>query len=207
MEVMDAGVVQGSLLGTVMNGAALTTGLVGKALKLDGNDQWLDYGNHFDECYHIPDHCSQGITISYWIIMHAYQGMIFTTGNIPKAAGYYIFYGSTGRMSFSAKYESMFDYYKIPDWPLNQWRHVTFTWTFQEGIIIYINGCNADPGNSLGYAYSTERSKPITERHNMKIGHADARGYASMTLDEFFIWHQKLSSEDIWQLYTQGGTV
>ena len=209
MDVVDAGVVQGSIPGTLVGRRAeLTTGVRGNALVCDGSD-WpcVDYGEHFDQCYHNPDMCTEGVTMSFWVSQNVYQGVIFSTGYQSNTVGHTINFPGFGKMVFVTSHNTSNDYYEVHGWGgdhLHKWRYVVATWYLGEGITIYINGCDADPGKSKGYAKTASRRKPNTARGSIQIGLGS--GYNGlMMLDEFFIWHERLSPEQIWQLYTQGG--
>ena len=203
MDHINAGVVQGSIPGTIIGGATLTEGVVGNALKLNGVDQYVEYGTHVDECYHTPDLCTDGVTFSFWVIMHGH-GQIFTSGNNPYAVGFFFTYLPGDELFLSALYASAWDNYRIAEWPSNQWRHVVVTWALGDGLTLYLNGCNADPGKSSGFAVTVPRLMRHTRTDQILIGKANSFGSpASMTLDEFFIWHEILSPDHIWQLYVQ----
>ena len=200
-------VVQGSIPGTVISGATLTKGVVGQALKLDGISQYVDYGTHFDECFHMPDLCTDGVTFSFWVAMHS-VGIIFTTGNHVNTMGFYAAYIG-GKLMLNTLNSTTWDRYVISDWPINQWRHVVLTWSSADGLVLYINGCNADPGKSSGFAFTASRTMPNNLRFNIRIGKPPPpfNIFAAMTLDEFLVWHEILSPKHVWQLYVQGGAV
>ena len=65
-EVID-NVVQGSITGTMTFGATLVSAQFSHGLYTDGKTGHVNYGNHYTECYHIPDMCVQGVTFALWI--------------------------------------------------------------------------------------------------------------------------------------------
>ena len=75
MDVIDNGILLGDISGALRGGASIRPGKVGLALHVSGN-QYVDYGFHVDKCYHNPDKCSDGITWSLWLNLHAYESVI-----------------------------------------------------------------------------------------------------------------------------------
>ena len=111
----------------------------------------------------------------------------------------------------SAKWENEFDYYVTNrgEWVSGQWLHLTVTWKTSEGISVYLNGCDMDPGSKKGYAYTNPRSKPVARWYPFKVGSGISgwRDDDGTTVDELYIWHATLDPMQIWQLYIQGGTM
>ena len=128
--------------------------------------------------------------------------------------GYYVRFISANKMKISAKWETDYDYYinKCGKWVCDQWLHLIFTWKAEEGITVYLNGCDMDPNGSMGYAYSTPRGTTVTHWYPFRVGSGitevsnwqDADG---TTIDELYIWQEVLSPMQIWELYIQGGTM
>ena len=106
-------------------------------------------------------------------------------------------------MKISVKWETNYDYYE-PDmkWVANRWSHVAFTWSIGQGIKAYVNGCDMDIDNIHGYASSKKRSSMFSKWYPFLLRAADGT-----TVDELYIWHALLNSQQIWQFYIKGGTV
>ena len=210
MDSVEAGVVQGSIPGTLVGWyAELTKGVVGNALKCDGFDYpCMNYGEHFDKCYHNPDMCTEGITMSFWVSQINYRGEIYRAGAVPNGGvGYLIDFPNPTFIGFHTFHNTSHDSYTMDGWEGDgQWRYLLITWYLGEGITVYINGCDADPEKNKGYAKTESRRGPNTIKEPILIGQAIAMN-AYLMLDEFLIWHKRLSPEQIWQLYTQGGKV
>ena len=161
----------------------------------------------FDKCYHNPDMCTKAITMSFWVSQINYQGQIYTTGAFPyDSVGYLIDFPDPRYIGFHTWHNTSHDSYIMTGWAGDdQWRHLLITWYLGEGITVYINGCDADPEKIKGYAKTESRRRPNTQtiKDPILIGRALAMN-AYLMLDEFLIWHKRLSPEQIWQLYTQG---
>ena len=79
-------VVQGSMSGTMTSGAALVAAQVGNWLYTDGQTGHVSYGNHYTECCHIPDVCTQGVTFAMWIKrgIGTGRGIVLHTGGYER---------------------------------------------------------------------------------------------------------------------------
>ena len=121
--------------------------------------------------------------------------------------GYYIRITYAQQLRISVKWTARHNYYE-PDvqWAADQWSHVTFTWAAEDGIRAYFNGCDMDANDSKGYAYPTVRYEEVSRVSTFFLGAGSIRDtIAGTTMDELCIWHELLSSNQIWQFYTQGG--
>ena len=209
MDDSDGGVLQGGISGVLQGGATIISGKVGSALSINGNNQYVDYGFHLDKCYHDPDMCRDGITYSLWLNMHAYNGVILNSGATNAAAfGYYIMITSGREIKISVKTTKVYHQYMAPDFPLNEWVHIVFTWTPSNTgkIHLYINGCDADATN--GYAYNMARFAPLTVTGRFEVGTGSFSGvllFADADIDELIFWDQVLRPLEVWQLYISGG--
>ena len=204
--------VQGSVDGTVKNGASLVAGKIGNAIFTDGISQYIDYGIHQNECFYNQDACAEGVTFSLWFKVHsgyATFSAIDTGATSQSSRGVYLRYFVNRNIKISIKWEQMYDYYKVPNFPLVTWIHLAFTWTRQDGIRGFINGCDADVTDSKGYASRTIRDDPITEtfRFTVGTGKSGTEGFGRMSVDELMAWNNVLGPAEIWQLFIQGGTM
>ena len=209
MDDSDGGVLHGCISGVIWGGATIISGKVGSALSLNGNNQYVDYGFHLDKCYHNPDMCRDGVTYSMWLNMHAYNGVILNSGATFSAGfGYYILVTSGREIKISVKTTTMYYQYMAPDFPLNEWVHVVFTWSLSNtGLIhLYINGCDADATN--GYAYNMARFVSLTLTGKFQLGTGsfnDVFLFADADIDELIFWNQVLQPLEVSQLYIFGG--
>ena len=107
------------------------------------------------------------------------------------------------RMRISVKWRASYEYYYHPvmEMPADQWLHVAFTWAPGKGIRAYLNGCDMDVVDSKGYHSVVDRGTPFSEWFPFMLTAA-----AGTSVDELYIWHDWLSSRQIWPFYIQGGT-
>ena len=88
------------------------------------------------------------------------------------------------------------------DWTVDEWVHVTFTWAPGQRIRAYLNGCDMDADDSKGYASSEKRGDRFLMWYAFMLW-----GAAGTTIDELYIWHVQLNSQQIWQFYIRSATV
>ena len=211
MDVAVNGLLLGDIPGTLHGGASTIPGKVGSALHIRGNHQYVDYGLHLDKCYHDPDKCSGGITFALWLNVHAYDSVILDTGaKHAQSFDYFILINSDHSIKISVKDTSMYHQYIAPEFPLNEWVHLVFTWPSNAGLIhLYFNGCDADATNGKGYAYNLARYKSITwqRRITLGVGPDVFMSYANVDVDEVIFWERALNPLEAWQLYVDGGVV
>ena len=71
MDDIKGNKIQGSINGTVKNGASLVAGKIGNAIFTDGISQYIDYGMHQNECFYNQDVCAKGVTFALWFKAHS----------------------------------------------------------------------------------------------------------------------------------------
>ena len=173
MDDINGNKVRGSIDGTVKNGAPLVAGKIGNAISTDGISQYIDYGIHQSECFYNQDACAEGVTFSLWFRVHSGSdtSCAIDTGATSKSStGVYLRYFINRDIKLSIKWDQMYDYYKVPNFPLLTWVHLAFNWNRRIGIRGFINGCDADVSDSKGYASRAVRVNPITETIKFTVG-------------------------------------
>ena len=206
MDAESAGSVQGSLIG-ISQGAILTHGVIDNAIYTDGNNQFVDFGRHPQQCFHDPDQCIQGVTYALWMRPSS-SGTILDSGGFRfDSKGYLIHITSGGTLKVLSKFTDAYDYYEIRNWRRDHWKHIVFTWSRQGGTRLFINGCDADPHDVLGYYSPKERREPVVLDFSLTIGAAKNGTFAhcEVLVDELYAWHEILQPPQIWKLYTRGG--
>ena len=197
----------GSHPSQVSGGAKIVPGILGSALYLDGIDGMVDIGN---DCLMEPEMCPEGLTIAFWLKIHKYPtgdqiGIIMNSlVNVGETGIQYRLYSEYLR--FRLNINGLKWGYFIPLLPLFKWHFITTTFLV-DTFNMYINGCDVstytpvEPTSNLG--------SPLPNR-NLYIGGASGYArfvYSEMTIDQLMVWYEYLSSEDIWQIYFQGGQV
>ena len=63
-----------------------------------------------------------------------------------------------------------------------------------------------DANGSNGYAYTDVRNENISSSTTFHFGAGSGKeSISGTTLDDLCIWHETLSSNEVWQFYIQGG--
>ena len=135
----------GSINGTVLGGAFLTTGKLNNALHLDGVNQEVRFGRYTARCFHIPDRCATGSTFAYWLKWRLTPiGPIFDSGGYFRdSRGYTHVTKQNGQMMVFVKDATHYYNLQTPAGYLRQdkWVYVVQTWSPLSSGKLYINGC------------------------------------------------------------------
>ena len=210
MEGMDGDILLGDINGTAIGGARITVGKSGGALYLDGNMQYILFNKPIaDVCFWHPRECSVGLSMAMWIVLFKDQPTasvhLYDNGGARQSGtGYRIRYYSPKPQVFIAIGDGIkrYDYgTKIPTSVLDGWVHFTIVWAPGNGIRVYLNGCDMDINNTLGYAKETDGlyDKLPTDLFigNRPIGTQPAH----MKMDDFKFWNRVLPPVEIWENY------
>ena len=212
MDATDNGILLGDIDGTLQGGASIIPGKIGSALYINRDTQHVDYGFHLDECYHIPDQCSNGITFALWLKARGSNTEILDTGGLHfNSFGYSIEITSSRSVRISVNDASLYHRYEAPDFPLNEWVHITVTWRSSGGLIhLYINGYDSDVANEKGYAYNLDSFTTIPLNQPFVLGIRQTVSFApygQADIDEPIIWERVLIPLEVWQVYVAGGVI
>ena len=214
MDHIQGGIMQGSIEGTVGGGAKLVAGRHGNAIQMDGSFGYVEFAlDSNNECLQNPDMCSPGVTFSMWLMT--------LPGNSPDSVfrifrseaciidlGFCVtlYRGTFGIMVLGS---SLAYRYRIPSLPINKWQYVTFTFMPDDGIQLYINGCDAVTYLLEGYPLKTTfiPSSGAVSMY-LRLGGKSSNEYAAhMKVDHVLIWYDTLNANEIWHLYLQGGII
>ena len=194
-----------------MNGdVTLTAGLIGSALHIPDNQAYIDYGYHNGSCFANPRMCYNGVTMSMWLKFpqNAVEGDIVDTGSRSFAYGYNIGMKRSA-LKISVKDDRDYLYKMTTPVAHNKWFHVVMTYMSSVGIQLFLNGCDADVDGKHGYASDKDRRREFERFFPFVFGRRKSSSYAvqNLMLDEFIMWHQKLSGSHIWEIYRRGGNL
>ena len=192
----------GSISGTVQGGASVIPGKIGHALHIDGSPQYVTYGPRGSDCYANPDMCTNGLTYSLWIqLLTLGNTVIIDTGSFRGHRGLSL-RSSFGIMKLSIKTGTINYKFEGNEWATGRWFHVVFTWSPSNGIDVFVNGCHVE---------GDLKNKPLAIEDGFLpfiLGaNTNLNFNARMYLDHLLVWDEWLTSDDVWQLYVQGGTI
>ena len=213
IDVTNGNEVIGYLGGALEVGSHLSAGAHGNTLYFDGQmHSRIDYGVYTVGCFYDPIQCGQGITLSFWLMLHERTPDLDTIVNNGvygfNGIGFcfYLFQDNNDyNIGFGARDRTLSHVYSVPRPPAAQWN--LFTITFINGDIkMYINGCDSQPYSS---GHIVPRPDPYTEDFTFHLGDWPIVGGTSsnVALDELMVWYRVLAVDEIWALYMQGGRV
>ena len=210
METINGITLQGSIPGIVYGAPYLTTGIAGNALYLDGYRKYVDLGVHPKKCFYFPEACAGGVRYSLWLLVHSGYGTVFDNGGHGKGyCGYFMRRrkdNNGGNVMVPVRTSSLIETCLGTIIPHAEWNHIVFTWSRGNGIRMYMNGCDADPGGRHGYYQNQTHSKSFNAERKFFLGRNTLEGqYGNLNIDELFIWHQVLQPAQVWRLFLQGG--
>ncbi|XP_062614011.1 uncharacterized protein LOC134275752 isoform X2 [Saccostrea cucullata] len=165
----------------------LVQGVIGYALHLDGNNQYLDVGSHQDECLGNLQKCSNGITVSAWMNFKDYTDnmYILSTGN----NGIRVY--QKGGETFAVVHQNGKEWeVAIPNLEKQVWHYVELSWHPDFGLNMYVN-------NTLVAHSAYTNVVPNVGRSGTRVyvgrSNADDTGEttrtAMMTVDEMEVWY------------------
>lgn len=176
----------------------------GQALHFDDTSQILSMDGQPDNCLGNITLCHKGFTFSFWLHLNEFYYNEYT--NVLNAGGQrtvdtfgiLIFIeNSKDLIAIRVKtQDTVLSYYQpIDKVPRGSWNHWTFSWTVQNGIILYQNGCfksqRQDEDTREGTA-SSKTPATIIFGHNL-----------NGSLDEVYLYAHEMSAEQVFMLYNR----
>ena len=167
-------------------------------------DAYLNYGkNNVNTCFHLPDHCPQGVTFSVWLWLYdsmagARNIVLSSDTNGHDDIGYRIKYKAhkniiqvtLGTKLVYRRAEIYID--------TGRWVHIAFTWHPADIMRVYANGCTA------GHAFGKSTTIHVVEKEFLIGGKGDGWGTAEMKIDDLLIWYKELAHDQIWYIFEHG---
>ena len=209
MDVAHLGIVVGYMNGTLNGNAQIAPGMVNNALYMDDQPgSGVNFGKRTEGCFFFPDECDQGITISFWEKLMLTQPkvafLIENGGCRPNAVGFCIFMNKKFQFipKFRLKDTKIVSVFTAPSF--YKWHLITIS-HIGRSMTVYVDGCDATPYTSTT---RTVLTRQVTENPKFNLG---AWSLASVNvpfaIDELNVWYEVLTTDEIWRLYIQGGTV
>ncbi|XP_019907718.2 adhesion G-protein coupled receptor D1 isoform X2 [Esox lucius] len=189
----------GHVNGSTIN---IVEGMVNQGIYLNGDNggTFLHFGNYQNSCISDPTLCGpEGITFSFfWKNQESHSRFAIASGGKVISNGFSVYTNAyAGYVEFYTRGNSK-------RWRANIsvpgpfWTHILFTWTWKDGLNIYINGTfnTSDPTGSVSEDYGDSHHDLVIGTGNGRYGH-----YLTGAFDEFVIWERALSPEEILMYY------
>lgn len=173
---------------TTFRNPILVQGRIGNGLSLSGRGQYLDLGEHPEECIGNLALCHNGITVSTWLNFQSLQdnSYIFSTGS--NGIRMYI---KDDYLNVKVNQNRKEWHVRIPEFDISTWNYVEMSWHPDFGLGLYLN-------NSL-VAKSTHTETTVAPllqtRPRVLLGKAntgdstESTQDANMVVDEMEIWY------------------
>lgn len=165
-------------------------GKVNNAIRLNGNQQYIDLGERTDECMGNFDHCKFGISIFFWLKINEYDDKMFIM--------------STGTNGIKLYYNQGFVYVtldndrkswriSVPRLQKNVWHYIEFSWHKDIGLSFYVDGELRD---QVGYrdipgTFYTGSSHFYIGRPNEGDVQGRRYNFGYLEIDELEIWYAR----------------
>ena len=198
---MSGQVLGGSYSGTVHgSSASLVTGKLGKALHIGVEETYVDLGEMRDTCFGLPDLCTHGYTLSFWI------NRAWT-----DTAGYYICNGGQTGSSYGVSVSSKaggivrfalktkYQWYKLDrSVPMESWHHIVMTWSPLTMLDVYMDGA------LLGTSAKETNTRTSSVYNNFYFGVPNnaINSFGEAYIDELLFWDSNKDPEFIQTLHS-----
>ncbi|XP_035694556.1 uncharacterized protein LOC118428567 [Branchiostoma floridae] len=189
-------------------GAGLIDGIVGKALYLDGNDQWAKSELLDGSCLGSTDYCEDSFSIGMWLkLMDVPDGdryYLSTGGHTQSSYGFSLWYnaeeGKGPGFNVRHREASCKSHFDIP---VGTWIHLVLSWRKPCDINIYINSTRVA---DLELRFEAPTQLDDYDRYtafaigapNNKVAPKGLSGHA--VFDELRFWDRKLDGKEIHQV-------
>ncbi|XP_030621795.1 adhesion G-protein coupled receptor D1 [Chanos chanos] len=181
----------------------IVEGMVNKGIFLNGDKgaTFLHFGNYKNSCISDPTLCGpEGITFSFFWKNHEVESR-FAVASGGKVI-------SNGFSVFANPYGGYVEFYtrgNTKRWKVHiqlpgpYWTHILFTWTFKDGLKVYINGTFnvSDTTGNVSKNYGDQYPDLVIGTSNEHT----YKHYVAGAFDEFIIWERALSDEEILAYY------
>ena len=169
----------------VFNNPNVVQGKLNGAVRLDGNGQFIDLGEHQNTCFGNLDRCKHGITTGMWMNFKQFENDMYYLSNDGMKMYYrdgylYVTADTPGKMWKT----------KVRDLQPNKWYFVEYTWHPESGLDLYVNNKLVDHANA--------QNVPEKERTNLAshfyVGRANTPQdgtrfkYADVAIDDMEVW-------------------
>ena len=171
---------------TLERGAELVPGKIGNAVLLRGRGQYVDIGEHMEECLGNIEKCKNGITISMWINARRLRDNSY----FLSSPSYSLYYKDR---ELKSNFASAGKSWKVgtPDFNTNQWHNVLLSWEPSAGLSMYID--EKEVAKDLKPEALPQGDDP--ESGNLYIGKSsdrNIRNTADASIDDLQYWYANI---------------
>ncbi|CAH1786996.1 unnamed protein product, partial [Owenia fusiformis] len=192
------------LNGRVYNNASLIEGKIGQGINLDGRNQWIDLGQHRDECFGNLEMCPHGYTLSMWLKVgpkNAPEMYYFSSGGQTRSSYGITLHWLKGKLDVRFSTRTKIWTVKYDGQMKGQWHHVVLTWNRDNELHLWVDGDEVAED-----AEPTARNVQTTKWNDITMGRPNnaQTKYGQAVIDELIFWDKRLDDERIeglWDTY------
>ena len=204
MEEISSSQLSGSVPGVLVGDVKLVPGKRGRALYVNGVDQWVNLGNQRHSCMGNLIKCNNGFVMAMWIQFHKKDGVehyICSGGHASKSIGVAINMRDKKLRTTFRTETHFWDIFYEGTVYLHTWYHVVVTWNIANGGTVYINGILVRHVQD-GVTKTSNTNGDVYVEFILGAANGNYAEPGEMTLDELRIWDAVMDDQDVLGLYT-----
>lgn len=186
---------------TLERGARLVPGKIGNGVSLQGNGDYIDFGQHMDKCFANIAECKHGLTISLWLYPRSLR-----TSQYFLASPTYSLYLDNGELKSKFKLLDKSWTVHTGNIHLNEWNKIKLSWDQDQGLQMYVDDRLMDRDTEP----ADEMQGDEPQNGNLYIGKSSDKnvdGSANMMADELQFWYANLERLNAQGLYGGKGSL
>ena len=203
MEQIVGGKLLGSVQGDLIGDVKLVPGKRGRALYVNGIDQWVNLGNQRHNCRGDLTKCSNGFVMAMWIQMHSNDGDKYCLSNGGQTQGSIGVAILLREKKFQIIFRTVTQTWNViydKAVSLHTWYHMVLTWNIDSGGKVYINGIVVSH-DQHGSGSDNDQRPNASVNFILGNNNRGLRNPGEMTLDELRIWDALMDDQEILGLY------
>jgi len=168
----------------------LVPGKLHSAIRLDGNGQYVDAGDHSNTCLGNVELCLHGLTQSAWIYFREFRDNMYFMSN---GRGVRVFH-KDGLLHVVVEFDRKRWQVSAPDLQKDTWYFFEYTWHPEKGLQVFVNnrlvGYRKNPVTVQQRPYSESDSLVLIGNTNMADNDSERTFSANVLIDEVEMWYR-----------------
>ena len=206
----DGSTVDGcDISGKLHNVTALTSGVVGNAMYVNGVDQWVTFGSHKDRCFGNVTLCDEGFSLAFWVKLGARNitsrcNCILNSIELRYANGFEVCWTKHGALRASVTFTRGTYSVQTDGVHSHIWYHIGMTWNNATGLILLLDGTFHRNISEMTldltpeWPHETEVTLGALARDPTNL-----RYILTLTVDELYFWEKWMTNLAMWKVYAK----
>ena len=171
----------------VYGGPRNVPGVIATAVLLRGNGQFMDVGQHSDNCLGNLQRCTHGYTGSMWIKFSKFRENMYYLSTGDQGINMYY---KHGRLHVTFQISGKRWDVPLSQLEANRWYFLEYTWHPQSMLRVYVNNRLVGANRATDVPYRTWNSDNhfYIGRANDGSPHGENFKYGEFTIDHHLIW-------------------